>query len=92
MTGASGSVFGIRLLEALKESNVETHLIICVGFVSTFPNMLKQPTINKHNTQRITRTAQHTTHNKQQHNKTINNHLTTQRKHSTQHTAHNRQH
>ena len=27
MTGASGSVFGIRLLEALKESNVETHLI-----------------------------------------------------------------
>ena len=27
MTGASGSVFGIRLLEALKESDVETHVI-----------------------------------------------------------------
>ena len=27
MTGASGSVFGIRLLEALQESDVETHLI-----------------------------------------------------------------
>lgn len=28
MTGASGAVYGIRLLEVLKEDNVETHLII----------------------------------------------------------------
>ena len=27
ITGASGSVFGVRLLEALKESDVETHVI-----------------------------------------------------------------
>ena len=27
MTGASGSIFGLRLLEALKESDVETHVI-----------------------------------------------------------------
>ena len=27
MTGASGSIFGLRLLEALKKSDVETHVI-----------------------------------------------------------------
>ncbi|MEE2746157.1 MAG: UbiX family flavin prenyltransferase [Pseudomonadota bacterium] len=28
MTGASGSIFGVRLLEALAESNTETHVVL----------------------------------------------------------------
>lgn len=28
ITGASGAIFGIRILEALREKNVETHLIV----------------------------------------------------------------
>jgi len=28
MTGATGAIFGIRLLEAMKAANVETHLVV----------------------------------------------------------------
>ncbi len=28
LTGATGAIFGIRLLEALKQSEVESHLIV----------------------------------------------------------------
>ena len=33
ITGASGVIYGKRFLEALKEKNVETHLIISLSLI-----------------------------------------------------------
>ena len=35
ISGASGAIYGIRLLEVLKEQNIETHLVISEGAALT---------------------------------------------------------
>ncbi len=37
ITGASGSILGVRVLELLKEAGVETHLVISAGARRTLP-------------------------------------------------------
>ena len=43
ISGASGAIYGIRLLEVLKEQNIETHLIISEGAALTIKLETKYP-------------------------------------------------